>query len=278
MLVQAGACSITIEETEHQMFLEENQCDSTWQVMRLSALFDSKTLDSELIQKMELKLKRFPLSDSQKFCHLPTKNWNEEWKKYIQPTTINRDLWVGPEWEMPKTQYRHVVYIDPGLAFGTGSHETTYLCLKTLINRVDKDMCIIDFGCGSGILGIVACCLGAKCSIGVDIDHVAVEISNQNANRNRVQTKFKAVQLEEFQNSIDSVSKGDIVIANILPNTLIENAQVLKKLVANQGCLILSGVLTNQSQIVSDAFQDEFEFSITQRGDWIALIGDRREE
>ncbi len=279
VLVQAGACSITIEETEQPNLLDEDQYGSTWQIMKLSALFDSKTLDSESIQKIELQLKGFPFGDSQKFCHLPERNWDEEWKKYMRPTIIGDDLWVGPKWKTPKTGYRHVVHIDPGLAFGTGSHETTYLCLEALVNRVHQDMFVVDFGCGTGILGIIACLLGASRSIGIDIDHVAVETANQNAKQNQVESRFKAQHLEEFLNFRESASvEGDIVVANILTNTLIENAQILKELVADRGSLILSGIMVNQSQMVSDVFQDVFEFSIVQRGDWVMLVGDRREK
>ena len=277
LFVEAGACSITVEGADQQIHLEEDYRNPPWEIVRLSALFDSTILDPESIRKLESGFKGFPLGDSLSMRELGIRNWDEEWKKHIRPTIVNDCIWIGPTWDKPDLEYQHIVHIDPGLAFGTGSHETTSLCLEALTNQVLEDVSVVDFGCGTGILGIVSCILGARCSIGVDIDPIAIAVANQNARQNNVERRFKAHLLQEFLNTGELRStRHHVVVANILTGTLVEHSRILKDLVTAQGMLILSGVLANQSQAVSAAYQDEFEFSSLQRGDWVALIGTRR--
>ncbi|MCY4313008.1 MAG: 50S ribosomal protein L11 methyltransferase [Gammaproteobacteria bacterium] len=278
LFMEAGACSITVEGADQQIHLEEEHCGSSWAIVKLSALFDPTVLNPESISRMESELAGFPLSDSLSFRELGVRNWDEEWKKHIRPITINGCLWIGPTWDKPGSEYQHAVHIDPGLAFGTGTHETTYLCLEALVNQDLEGASGVDFGCGTGILGIVSCILGAHCSIGVDIDPNAVAVANQNAMQNNVEKRFKACLLEEFLNAKEFRStKYNVVVANILAKTLIEHSRTLKDLVADQGTLILSGILASQSQAVADLYRDEFEFSVFQRGNWVALIGIRQE-
>lgn len=278
LFVEAGACSITVEGADQQIHLEEDHCSTPWEIVKLSALFDPTALDLESIRKIQSDLTEFPLSESLRFRKLGIRNWDEEWKKHIQPTIVNDCIWIGPTWDKPDLEYRHIVHIDPGLAFGTGNHETTSLCLEVLANHALDDVGVVDFGCGTGILGIVSCILGARYSIGVDIDPNAIEVANRNAEQNDVERQFKAHLLEEFLNTGELRSaKHNVVVANILTSTLIEHSRTLKDLVADQGTLILSGILANQSQAVSDAYRDAFDFSILQRGDWVALTGIRRE-
>ncbi len=280
LLLEAGACSITVEGADRKIHLEEDHRSLSWEVVRLSALFDPTTLNPESIRKIESGLTGFPFSDSLKFQELGVRNWDEEWKKHIHPTIINDYIWIGPTWDKPEDhKYPHIVHVDPGLAFGTGSHETTYLCLEALANQALENVSVVDFGCGTGVLGIVSCILGARYSIGVDIDPVAIAVANQNAKQNNVERRFQAFLLEEFLNTRDlRPEKHNIVVANILTSTLIEHSQTLNDLVADQGTLILSGILASQSQSVSDAYQNAFEFSVFQRGDWVALIGTRRDQ
>jgi len=277
LLVEAGACSITVEGADQQVCMDDDHGASGWGVVKLSALFDREVMNAESIKSIESELAKFPLSDSLSHRILPARDWNEEWQKHIQPTLINDCLWIGPTWGKPSAGFQHAVRIDPGLAFGTGSHETTQLCLEALLNLPLENAFVIDFGCGTGILGIVSCVLGARCSVGIDIDPRAIEIARQNSKQNNVEKRFRSCLLQDFLNSSDLQSaKGDIVVANILTGTLIEYSKTLEGLVAGHGTLILSGILVNQAQSVVETYQDAFQFSAVQREDWVALIGTRQ--
>ena len=275
--MEAGACSVTVEGADQEICLDGAKDSSAWTVVKLSALFDRETLKPKTVKMIESELKAFPLSDSLKRRNLPCIDWNEEWKKHVEPVLVNESLWVGPAWERPEKEWPHVMHIDPGLAFGTGSHETTYLCLDALTRETLTGKSVIDFGCGSGILGIAACIMGARRCIGVDIDPQAVAIAKQNAQQNGVGNRFESMHLEEFLASGNhQFQQSEAVVANILAGTLIEYAPILNECVAEKGFIILSGVLPDQVDAVSSAFKDCCQLSVRHRGQWALLSGSKQ--
>ena len=148
-------------------------------------------------------------------------DWANNWKQYYKPTRIGKNIVIKPEWEDYEPSGDDIVIrMDPGMAFGTGSHETTSMCIANLEKYVDKDSTVFDIGCGSGILGIVAAKLGAKDVVGIDIDAVAVKVANENILMNGVQDIMLAME-GNLADDMDKNRKADIVVANIIADIII---------------------------------------------------------
>jgi ribosomal protein L11 methyltransferase len=164
------------------------------------------------------------------------------------------------------------VHLDPGLAFGTGTHATTALCLQWLDAHPPAGLSVIDYGCGSGILAIAAYKLGAQGVVAVDIDPQALQATRENALRNQINARLSVM----FPQDLDA-GAVDVVLANILANPLIEHAAALAGLVKQGGYLVLTGILAEQAGAVMTAYRQWFDFSApVQREEWILLAGIRR--
>ena len=164
------------------------------------------------------------------------------------------------------------IILDPGLAFGTGGHPTTALCLSWLAENNLKDLTVVDYGCGSGILAIAALKLGAKCVIGIDIDPQALEASRQNASRNNIpENQLQLYLPEQFK-----LVAADLLIANILAGPLIQLAEKFKRLVKPGGEILLSGILGQQTDEIQSAYQTNFELGPTTSSEgWVRVTGNR---
>jgi ribosomal protein L11 methyltransferase len=225
-----------------------------------------------------------PLPASQ-FKMIQEINWMEAWKKHYHPIPVGMRLLILPAWITPQNDGRIPIRIDLGMAFGTGTHPTTQLCLalaeeyfSTLKDNVEIK--VIDLGCGSGILSIAALLLGAESALGVDIDPEAIRASGENAALNRVTERF-----EIGLGSVKEVVEGDfrirdaqLVFANILAPILVQLLdQGLGELVLPGGCLILSGILAEQSIEVENALSGHGFHQIRKlpMGDWVALAAQR---
>jgi ribosomal protein L11 methyltransferase len=196
-----------------------------------------------------------------------THRWmsDEDWvtltQKQFQPISIGKKLWISPSWhDVPVeiNQNRHVIWIDPGMAFGTGGHATTHLCLGWLDSFELSGKSVLDYGCGSGVLAIVASKLGADIVKGVDLDPKAVTVAQQNAVKNGVEldtTWWTVDSFDQARNEVKIEKTYDIVIANILTNPLKLLADKLISLVNPGGYLVLSGVLERQADEVCDVYQ-----------------------
>ncbi len=182
---------------------------------------------------------------------LPDRDWNEVWKSHFAPVEVSERLWVCPSWRLGETPPEATVLVlDPGMAFGTGTHATTALCLREIDRRLANrpGLALLDVGTGSGILGIAARLLGAGRVVGVDSDPVAVRVARENAGRNDV-------ELELSNSPLDRVAGPfPLVVANIMASTLVEMAPELSRQVAQGGELLLSGVLDFQVDEVERAF------------------------
>ncbi|GAB4476100.1 MAG: 50S ribosomal protein L11 methyltransferase [Anaerolineales bacterium] len=214
-------------------------------------------------------------------------DWSEAWKKHYQPIPIGERLVIVPAWLNNPMPERVAVTLDPGMAFGTGTHPSTQLCLEwleTLLSRPAGDgssyHTLIDVGCGSGILSIAAIKLGVKRALAVDVDRVAVRSSLENAQVNGVidQVEIGLGSVEEIRGGKFALQKADIVVANILAPVILKLFEEgLSKLVEPAGALILSGILSDQRYEIETAMR-QYGFGqicFHQQGDWIALLGKR---
>lgn len=277
ILLEAGACSITVEGDDREVCLEGDPVSRSWSVRKISALFDRDFLSIEALGRIKSGLGAFPVRDSFKVTDLPDLDWEQAWQDHVRPVVVEDRLWIGPTWTEPDGKYDTAVRIDPGLAFGTGSHETTYLCLQALAKVPLDGKTVIDFGCGSGVLGIAACLMGASRCIGVDTDSDAVRVANENARINGVQNRFEALSNGEFAVCRNSKREtAQVVVANILASALIDLVDILTGIVSDDGMLILSGILPDQVEPVLDAYQSCFRFASFRLGDWVMLAGSVR--
>ena len=198
---------------------------------------------------------------------LPDQDWERSWMDRFRPMQYGKNLWICPSWYKPPDPEATNVMLDPGLAFGSGSHETTRLCMEWLSKQQLEGKSVIDYGCGSGILAIAALKLGADSALGIDIDEQALKASRQNAQLNHVSEKL---QLELPADMPDRI-QSDIVFANILAGTLVELKSHLLSYRKPQGVLVLSGILKSQQALIYKAFETGNTIKIHNDGDWMMM-------
>lgn len=227
----------------------------------------------EAVSFIEERLKEQGIEYSIQIDDCATEDWVNNWKQYFHPMPIGEKLLIRPTWE---DEYdaggRKVLHIEPGLAFGTGSHPTTKLCLETLEKYIDENSTVLDIGCGSGILSIASLLLGAKSAFGVDIDSLAVKTAQANALENGFdESKFKAVQ----GNLSDKVSgKYSVVVANIVADIIMEFNKEVGKYLENDGVYITGGIIESREDEVLLSFaQNGFEVKerFEEKG-WLVFV------
>lgn len=199
-------------------------------------------------------------------------DWNENWKKYFKAFTIGEKLAVCPSWETyDNTENRTVISLDPGAAFGTGSHATTSLCLGELEKITNSKSRVLDIGTGSGILAIACLLLGAESAVGVDIDPLSVKTAKENAERNGVASKSKFI-CGDLAQKISG--KYDIVCANIIADVVIRLFESVKDYMTDDGYLIVSGIIDLRAEDVKDAIK-KHGFKIIKtvtKEEWYAFL------
>ncbi|MDP5191592.1 50S ribosomal protein L11 methyltransferase [Rheinheimera baltica] len=238
-----------------------------WTNTVVVGLFDAEHPMDKVLKQLE-QVSFFKQGVEYKLEQLEDKDWEREWMDNFHPIKFGNRLWVCPSWRDIPDPTAVNVMLDPGLAFGTGTHPTTALCMQWLDATIQPEQTVVDFGCGSGILGIAALKLGAKRVIGVDIDPQAIEASTANAKRNHVEGQIELYlpqnQPQDFQ--------ADVVVANILAGPLAELKNIISAYVKPGGQLALSGILESQAQSVIDAYSDEFSFDpIAVQDEWVRL-------
>ena len=207
-----------------------------------------------------------------KLEQLEDKDWEREWMDNFHPMKFGQRLWICPSWRDVPDPNAVNVMLDPGLAFGTGTHPTTALCLTWLDGLDLEGKTVVDFGCGSGILSLAALKLGAKKVIGIDIDPQALQASLENAKRNQCEDRL-ALYLPKDQPEF----KADVVVANILAGPLRELAPVIIEYVASNGVLALSGVLEEQAEQLQTIYGEFCQMdAITVQDEWVRLSGVRK--
>ncbi len=274
-LLAAGAASITLEDDGDDPVLEPLPGSTPlWPHVRIKALFDAGVDRGALLAGLRSHLAT-PLPEA-KFEHVADRAWEREWLKDFRPMRFGRRLWICPGGQRPRLDEAAtdscLIELDPGLAFGTGTHPTTALCLEWLDTAALQGAFVVDYGCGSGVLAIAALKLGAAAALAVDIDPQALIATRDNAERNGV--------VERLTVALPAAAAGpktDILLANILAEPLLELAPVFAERVATGGRVVLSGILQNQAAPVATRYAAWFDMApATVRDDWARLDGIRR--
>ncbi|ENC6709248.1 50S ribosomal protein L11 methyltransferase [Vibrio harveyi] len=270
LMEETGALSVTFLDAQDTPVFEPLPGETRlWGDTDILALYDAEADTNFIIT--QIKASGMLTDDfAYKVEQLEDKDWEREWMENFHPMKFGERLWICPSWrEIPEPDAVNVM-LDPGLAFGTGTHPTTALCLEWLEGLDLSGKTVIDFGCGSGILAIAAIKLGAEKVIGIDIDPQALQASRDNAERNGV-----ADQLEVFlpQNQPEGLI-ADVVVANILAGPLRELAPIIKGLVKPNGDLAMSGVLDTQAEDVANHYRDELHIDpIVEQSEWCLISG-----
>ena len=270
-LLELGAVSVTFMDAQDQPIYEPDlNTTPLWTHTHLLALFESTVDAEQLIAHLTLLRGELP---SYEVELLEDQNWERAWMKDFKPMRFGRRLWVVPSgFETPEPEAVNLM-LDPGLAFGTGTHPTTALCLEGLDGNRLAGRSVLDFGCGSGILAIAALLLGARHATGTDIDPQAIEASRDNAVRNGITEDQLALYLPEEL----PAQQADVLVANILAGPLVELAPTLTRLIRPGGRFALSGILAEQAQEVYDAYIDGFFLDpIAEKDGWVRISGTRR--
>jgi len=202
-------------------------------------------------------------------------DWANSWKDFFKPIFVGEKIIICPEWEVaPTNTDRTVFYINPGMSFGTGSHETTRLCIQQLERFVTSDTTVLDLGCGSGILSVIACLLGAKSAVAVDIDPQSAETAKENAGKNGISAERYQAFAGDVLNDGFIGGKYDIVVANIVSDIIIKIADRARGLVAENGVFIAGGIIIDRLDEVKSALEASgFEVkNVDIDGEWAVLV------
>lgn len=257
--MEVGACSVTFEDAKDQPIFEpELGTTPIWQHTRVVGLFDAETDTQAIVSSLENLLPDIAATQY-KIEALEDKDWVRAWMDQFEPMRFGQRLWIVPSWHTPPEPDAVNLMLDPGMAFGTGTHPTTSLCLTWLDQHTPTGLNVIDYGCGSGVLALAAQKLGAADVRGTDIDPQAIIASEQNAERNQADIDFKLVK--DFQ-----AAPADLLVANILAGPLKELAPEFIRLLKPEGTLVLSGLLTNQAPELI-AFYDQQGFALLEQQD-----------
>jgi ribosomal protein L11 methyltransferase len=264
ILVAIGAISISMTNKSKKDIYEPGVGETPlWELINISALFEQKILEKDIASALNL-IEYSNLSISE----LEETNWIESYQKNFQPIKFGKNLYVIPSWEESnKFDDKTIIRMDPGLAFGSGSHETTHLCLEYLDSSNLKELTVIDYGCGSGILGIATLLLGAKNVIAVDIDPQAIIATKENAKINNVDKKISIVSSDSLADK-----EVDLLIANILSNPLMTLRDKFIELIKSNGRIVISGIMKKQLQEVLKHYEEFCNIvDIKERNKWCLI-------
>jgi len=271
ILSDSGALSVTFLDAKDNPVFEPMPGETLlWGETDIVALYEGET---DMVQVMAFLNAEFGNDFRYKLEPLEDKDWVREWMDQFHPMQFGKRLWICPSWRDVPDPTAVNVMLDPGLAFGTGTHPTTALCLQWLDAQDLEGKTVVDFGCGSGILAIAALKLGAKRVVGIDIDPQAITASKENAKRNGVEGK---IELYLPQDQPDNIL-GDVLVANILAGPLEELAPLMQGLVKTGGPLALSGLLPSQAERLREVYGQWFDMApATEQDEWIRLNGLKR--
>lgn len=270
LMEETGALSVTFLDAKDTPVFEPLPGETRlWGETDILALYDA-TADTSLILEQIKGSNMLAADFAYKVEQIEDKDWEREWMENFHPMQFGERLWICPSWrEIPEPDAVNVM-LDPGLAFGTGTHPTTALCLEWLEGLDLEGKTVIDFGCGSGILAIAAIKLGAAKVIGIDIDPQAILASTDNAKRNGVADKLELFLPQDQPEGL----VADVVVANILAGPLRELSGVITSLVKPAGLLAMSGVLDTQAEDVASYYKDAFTLDeIKEMQEWCRISG-----
>ena len=271
-LFEQGALSVTLEDDADQPLLEPGPGETPlWDRVKVAALFEGTR---DLTPVLSAAPQAWTLERPVAPVPVADREWTREWEAQFHPMPMGERLWICPSWTPPPNPDAINILLDPGLAFGTGTHPTTAMCLRALDAGLTSSMRVVDYGCGSGILGIAAARLGASAVLGVDNDPQAIVASGDNAARNQIAaTQFVAV-LPDSPLVVQWAGSADWVIANILAGPLLDLKPALTDLLGPRGQLTLAGLLERQAMEVIEAYASEVSLAVVdQREEWVLLSG-----
>jgi ribosomal protein L11 methyltransferase len=273
VFMDAGALSVTYEDAADEPILEPGLGEHpVWSATRVVALFPEDGDAGRVTQRLREAL--YDAGIEPRIERLEDRDWSSTWRETFHAMRFGAHLWVVPSGEQAPESDAVTIHLDPGLAFGTGTHVTTALCLEWLDAHPPLEREVIDYGCGSGILAIAAGKLGARHVCAVDIDPQALLATRENAGRNGVDRRVEALLPEALD-----ARPVDLVIANILANPLIDLAESLAGRVTLEGHIVLTGILAEQAADVMAAYRPWFEFrEPVEREGWVLLEGVKSRE
>lgn len=266
-LLASGAASVTLQDNADQPILEPGLGETPlWDSVKMTGLFEASI---DTAKTTALAERRFGNSLPEHYWEqLEDKDWEREWMANYHAICCGQRLWICPSWQQPPEPDKVNLMLDPGLAFGTGTHPTTFLCMQWIDQQDFTGLDVVDYGCGSGILGIATLLLGARKVIGVDIDPQALLATVENARRNNLPGDAMPV----FLPPDCPEGQVDVMLANILAGPLAELAPTLSGMTKVGGKLCLSGILAIQAESVMAAYRPWFEFDpIAEHEEWVRL-------
>jgi len=276
-LTAAGALSVTLRDAQDQPILEPApEATPLWDQLLLTAMFDTDVVMGDLLEQLKIILETQQLAAYQVET-LQDREWRLTWKEHFRPMRFGQRLWICPSgYDKPAQTDAVVIDLDPGLAFGTGSHPTTALCLQWLDQHSVENKTVIDYGCGSGILAIAAARLGATRVIAVDNDPQALQATMDNARLNRVDSIVST-----YLPGVVPASLAEVLLANILLEPLLDLATAFASMLQEGGDLLMSGILRPQQETLIAAYANDFDFGADgdacgQQEEWVRLHAIRK--
>jgi len=271
-LFVAGAQTVTLTDAADQPILEPGPDETPiWNTVIITGLFDFQNNQQVLLDAISLCLDNIEFSCDSEI--LQDQNWTRAWMEHFHAMQFGTRLWVCPLHLEPPEADAINLRLDPGLAFGTGTHPTTSLCLRWLDQNIQEQNTLLDYGCGSGILAIAACMLGVQQADGVDIDPQALTATFDNAEVNQVAKKIETFMPEDYQKQ-HAETQYDIVVANILSGPLAELSPMLAGHTKTGGDIVLSGILREQAEPLIETYSEYFEMDAAEFEDeWVLLHG-----
>lgn len=278
LLLEAGCAAVTYQDAQDEPIFEPDLGTTPlWSQTHITGLFDAEhDLQATLAALQDAQQAALGEQGSLPSFHaeiLEDKDWERAWMDTYHPMQFGQRLWVCPSWrEVPDPEAVNLM-LDPGLAFGTGTHPTTALCLEWLDAQELENRLVVDYGCGSGILGIAALLLGAKEVIAVDIDPQALIATQDNLTRNQLTQERLSTYLPPATPSV----QADVLVANILAGPLAQLYPTLDALVRPGGKILLSGLLSTQAEEIGAVYAQTFDMEpATEKEGWVRLTGRRR--
>lgn len=283
ILYDLGVQGLSIEDPEDVLNLIKNKND--WElvdealvnrnskIIKIDGYFSASR---DLQNKIQVAKQSIEKLGKVTISKVYEEDWSKEWKKYYKPIRVGQDIVIKPSWEDYETKEDDItIELDPGMAFGTGTHETTVLCIEGLEKYIKPNDLVFDIGCGSGILSIAAAKLGARKVLGVDIDKLAVDVARENAIKNKVD---KIVDIKNGDLLDVVTGKADLVVVNILAEVIIKLTPQVKKYLKDENIFIVSGIIKEKQSIVEKTLRkNNFTILETKVMDsWVAMIAKYR--
>ncbi|MFW1851888.1 50S ribosomal protein L11 methyltransferase [Acinetobacter guillouiae] len=278
LLSSLGAVSVTLDDAENQDLLEPLPGETPlWNKVIVTGIYAQEEGEDIDVTALETFIRTQLPTEPMRSEFLEDQVWERSWMDYYEPIQIGEKYWIVPEWIEPPEADAVNIKLDPGLAFGTGNHASTFLCLQWLGKTDVKDKVVIDYGCGSGILGVAALLLGAKKVYATDIDPQAVLATKQNAELNGVLENLYVGLPEEFNAEFKN-QQADILVANILAGPLMSLAKEFSTLIKSEREFALAGVIEEQVTDVSSIYSEFFDIVEVEKREetWCRISGSRK--